>query len=70
VIVPKWAEYVIHTASPYVADVDDPQTQLVDPAVEGALNVLQACERSTLDTAEDLLRWGHVVRAGGVKSEL
>lgn len=36
-------EYVIHTASPYVTDVDDPQRDLVDPAVKGTLSVLEAC---------------------------
>jgi dihydroflavonol-4-reductase len=37
---------VIHTASPYVIDVKDPQADLVDPAVEGTLNVLRASERA------------------------
>lgn len=32
----------IHTASPYALDVDDPQKDLVDPAVEGTENVLQS----------------------------
>jgi dihydroflavonol-4-reductase len=36
-------EYVIHTASPYVTDVADPQRDLVDPAVKGTLSVLEAC---------------------------
>jgi dihydroflavonol-4-reductase len=40
------ADFVIHTASPYVLDVEDPQTDLVDPAVEGTRNVLDACSRS------------------------
>ena len=44
------ADSVIHTASPYVLDVDDPQTDLVDPAVEGTRNVLDACSKS--DTVE------------------
>jgi len=39
-------EYVIHTASPYVLDVKDPQHDLVDPALKGTLNVLQACGKS------------------------
>jgi dihydroflavonol-4-reductase len=39
-------EYVIHTASPYVIDVKDPQRDLVDPALKGTLNVLRACEKS------------------------
>lgn len=37
------SEYVIHTASPYVIDVDDPQRDLVEPAVQGTLSVLEAC---------------------------
>jgi dihydroflavonol-4-reductase len=36
-------EYVIHTASPYVIDVEDPQRDLVDPAVKGTNSVLEAC---------------------------
>ncbi|MGH8871195.1 MAG: SDR family oxidoreductase [Acidimicrobiia bacterium] len=36
-------EYVIHTASPYVIDVEDPQRDLVDPAVKGTTSVLEAC---------------------------
>ncbi len=34
-------KYCIHTASPYALDVEDPQKDLVDPAVEGTQNVLQ-----------------------------
>ena len=34
---------VFHTASPYVIQVDDPQRDLVDPAVNGTLDVLRAC---------------------------
>jgi len=33
-------ELVIHTASPYVMNVKDPQRDLIDPAVNGTLNVL------------------------------
>ncbi|RUP45663.1 NAD-dependent epimerase/dehydratase [Jimgerdemannia flammicorona] len=33
---------VIHTASPYVLNVKDPQRDLVDPAEQGTLNVLRA----------------------------
>ena len=36
-------EYVIHTASPYVTDVDDPSRDLIAPAVNGTLSVLKAC---------------------------
>jgi nucleoside-diphosphate-sugar epimerase len=35
-------EYVLHIASPYVLNVTDPQKDLVDPAVNGTLSVLQA----------------------------
>ncbi len=35
-------EYVLHTASPYVLDAKDPQKDLVDPAVMGTRNVLEA----------------------------
>ena len=34
---------VFHTASPYIIQVGDPQRDLVDPAVNGTLNVLRAC---------------------------
>ena len=33
-------DYVIHSASPYVLTVNDPQQDLVDPAVQGTLSVL------------------------------
>ncbi|HEY7584607.1 MAG TPA: NAD-dependent epimerase/dehydratase family protein [Acidimicrobiia bacterium] len=36
------SEYVIHTASPYVLEVEDPQRDLIDPAVKGTLSVLNA----------------------------
>jgi dihydroflavonol-4-reductase len=37
---------VVHSASPYVLNVRDPQKELVDPAVMGTGNVLNACERA------------------------
>ncbi|MEZ4251174.1 MAG: NAD-dependent epimerase/dehydratase family protein [Polyangiales bacterium] len=40
------AEVVLHTASPYVLDAKDPQKDLVEPAVKGTENVLQACATS------------------------
>ena len=39
-------EYIIHTASPFVLDVTDPQKDLVDPALKGTMNVLQACVKA------------------------
>ncbi|KAJ7537096.1 hypothetical protein O6H91_12G097100 [Diphasiastrum complanatum] len=36
-------EGVFHTASPVIFYVDDPQAQLMEPAVTGTLNVLKAC---------------------------
>ncbi|XP_054798652.1 phenylacetaldehyde reductase-like [Prosopis cineraria] len=39
-------EGVFHTASPVSIDVKDPQTELVDPAVKGTLNVLKSCAKS------------------------
>jgi dihydroflavonol-4-reductase len=37
---------VFHTASPYVIQVDNPQRDLVDPAVNGTLDVLRACAKA------------------------
>ncbi|KAL1363943.1 hypothetical protein HN51_012105 [Arachis hypogaea] len=37
---------VFHTASPFYNDVKDPQTELLDPALKGTLNVLQSCAKS------------------------
>ncbi len=37
---------VFHTASPYVIQVDNPQRDLVDPAVNGTLEVLRACVKA------------------------
>jgi len=37
---------VMHTASPYILTVKDPQKDLVDPAVQGTLNVLRAAKKS------------------------
>lgn len=38
-------ELVFHMASPFVIGVDDPQRDLVDPAVNGTTNVLNAAKR-------------------------
>ena len=39
-------EHVIHAASPYVVSVDDPQRDLVDPALNGTRSVLEAATKS------------------------
>ncbi|KAI4313217.1 hypothetical protein L6164_026211 [Bauhinia variegata] len=39
-------EGVFHTASPFYHDVQDPQVELIDPAVKGTLNVLKSCTKS------------------------
>ena len=38
---------VVHTASPYVVHVKDPQKELVDPALQGTTSVLEACLRAS-----------------------
>ncbi|MEE2945772.1 MAG: NAD-dependent epimerase/dehydratase family protein [Pseudomonadota bacterium] len=37
---------VFHTASPFTVDVKDPQKELVDPAVNGTINVLHAANKT------------------------
>ncbi len=39
-------DYCIHTASPYVLDVKDPQADLVEPAVKGTENVLGSAHQA------------------------
>jgi dihydroflavonol-4-reductase len=39
-------DVVMHTASPYVLTVRDPQRDLVDPALKGTRSVLEACAKS------------------------
>lgn len=40
------ASYVLHTASPYTVNAADPQRDLVDPAVNGTINVMEACAKA------------------------
>lgn len=44
----RGCECVMHTASPYVLDVKDPQRDLIDPAVKGTREVLAACVRGNV----------------------
>ncbi|XP_015881600.2 phenylacetaldehyde reductase [Ziziphus jujuba] len=39
-------EGVFHTASPVTFSVNDPQAELIDPAVKGTLNVLRSCAKA------------------------
>jgi len=41
----KGCEAVLHVASPFQLNVDNPQKDLVEPAVKGTLNVLEACKK-------------------------
>ncbi|KAL8496076.1 hypothetical protein ACS0TY_019976 [Phlomoides rotata] len=38
---------VFHTASPVSLSVSDPQTELLDPAIKGTLNVLKSCKKAS-----------------------
>ena len=38
--------HVMHTASPYVLHAEDPQRDLVDPAVKGTRTVLASCKKA------------------------
>ncbi|KAA6423169.1 MAG: diaminohydroxyphosphoribosylaminopyrimidine deaminase [Trebouxia sp. A1-2] len=38
----KGCQYVFHTASPFFIEVEDPQRDLIDPAVKGTSNVLSS----------------------------
>ncbi|WP_236973963.1 NAD-dependent epimerase/dehydratase family protein [Membranihabitans maritimus] len=42
----KGCELVFHTASPFTTHVDDPQKELIEPAVKGTINVLE-CVNNT-----------------------
>ncbi|KAL3153255.1 hypothetical protein ABBQ38_011605 [Trebouxia sp. C0009 RCD-2024] len=41
------ADYVFHTASPFIRDVTDAKKQLIKPAVEGTKNVLSSVAKHT-----------------------
>ena len=39
-------EYVMHVASPFVLDVEDPRRDLLDPALNGTLSVFESAEKA------------------------
>jgi nucleoside-diphosphate-sugar epimerase len=39
---------VFHTASPFYHNVKDPKAELLDPAVNGTLNVLRSCKKASI----------------------
>ncbi|EMS49381.1 Dihydroflavonol-4-reductase [Triticum urartu] len=39
---------VFHTASPFYHNVKDPKAELLDPAVDGTLNVLRSCKKASI----------------------
>lgn len=43
----KGCELVYHTASPFTLNVEDPQKELIDPAVKGTENVLQEANQAS-----------------------
>ena len=42
----RGADFVLHTASPFFTETSDPQKDLVDPAVNGTTNVLNAAGKA------------------------
>jgi nucleoside-diphosphate-sugar epimerase len=42
----KGADYVLHVASPYVLSYKDAEKELIEPAVNGTLNVLKSVQRA------------------------
>lgn len=42
----KGCELVFHTASPFTLDVKDPRKELIDPAVQGTMNVLEQANKT------------------------
>lgn len=40
-------EGVFHTASPFYTSIKDPQAEMLDPAVKGTINVLNACAKAS-----------------------
>lgn len=47
ILISQGADYVFHTASPFIRDVTDPKKQLIEPAVGGTKNVLSSVAKNT-----------------------
>lgn len=61
-------EYVMHTASPFTLEVEDPQRDLVDPAVNGTLSVLESAAASP-DVKRVVLTSSFAAISNGPRSE-
>lgn len=61
-------ELVMHTASPFLTQVKDPQRQLVDPALEGTRNVLNAVNQTA--SVKRVVLTASVVSMYGAAKEL
>lgn len=64
----KGCELVMHTASPFIIQVKDPQKQLVDPALKGTRNVLNAVNKA--GTVKRVVLTSSVVAMYGHASEI
>ncbi len=64
----KGCELVMHTASPFILQVKDPQTQLIDPALKGTRNVLSAVNKA--GTVKRVVLTSSVVAIYGQFSEI
>lgn len=62
-------DYAIHVASPYFLNVNDPQTNLVDPAINGTLSFLRSCKKATVKKVV-LTSSMAAIADGGVKGKV
>lgn len=59
---------VFHTASPFISKINDPQTDLVDPALLGTKNVLQTA--NTVDTVSRIVLTSSIVALFGDNKDI
>ncbi|KAJ7537089.1 hypothetical protein O6H91_12G096900 [Diphasiastrum complanatum] len=68
-------EGVFHTASPVMFEADNPQAQVIEPAVTGTLNVLKACannptvHRVVMTSSTSTLRYPEIELSNQVLDE-